>query len=128
VKKIALVAATVAMSLSACSSDDAVKPLALKSERAEFAEQRALVSTLLERLDCERSAIYYDDLYFWDRAVGAECERSEDEWTTILVYATAGSPRTGLARSEITVNRKYPALVSENVLVTGRAADLRVQR
>lgn len=75
------------------------------------------------RLDCTRRVRLHDDLWFWDSAVGLECEIGAGRTVRAFVYRTAGSASVaareqGLADGDV-------AIVGDRLLVTGHAATLR---
>ncbi len=69
------------------------------------------------KLTCERRVPLYDDLWFWDRAVGLACQAASGDVVRVFVYRTPGSAAASAA--EQGVGEGQAVIVDDRLLISG---------
>lgn len=86
-----------------------------------FDDMNEIVTSVLHVLKCEQVLPVYDDIYNWDRAVGADCIHKDSSITSILVYQTSGSPNTAVQAWDGMLGDDVLAIISSHLLITGQS-------
>lgn len=85
---------------------------------------RERVKSVVAHMECERTFTVHDDMYFWDRAVGAACEHADGSVGSVMVYRHGGSVAAVLQDWKGAISKDEPALVSDHVLVMTNRAEM----